>query len=207
MRKAAIVAGVAIIVLAVAAGWFWRVNIYAGAPAPPPQVALGQTVADFTLPDLDGRPQSLAGLKGEKGTLLIFIATRCPYSNGYNSRMEAVNKDYAARGVRLVGINSNRTEPVEEIRQHARENGFTFTILRDDGNRVADFFGASVTPEVFLLDAGGVLRYHGRLDAAHDDPSLNSGELREALNQMLGGQQIANTGKKAFGCTIKRVTS
>lgn len=205
MRKPAI-AAVVVLALAAAGGWYWRTNVYAGAPAPPSQVAVGQAVADFTLPDLDGRAQSLASLKGTKGTLLIFIATRCPYSNGYNSRMEALDRDYSARGIRVIGINSNRTEPVEEIRQHARDNGFTFTILRDDGNRVADTFGAAVTPETYLLDAGNVLRYHGRLDASHEDTSLNAQELREALDALLGGARIANTGKKAFGCTIKRVS-
>jgi peroxiredoxin len=206
MRKAAIVAGVLVVILAVAAGWFWRVNIYAGAPAPPPQVALGQAVADFTLPDLDGNQHSLSSLKGEKGALLVWISPKCPYSRGYDERMQAVHRDYAGRGIRFIAINSNRNEPSEELKAYAAQKGWTFTILKDEGNRVADFFGASVTPEAYLLDAGLVLRYHGRLDANHEDPSLNSHELREAMDAMLAGQQIANTGKKAFGCTIKRVT-
>ncbi len=204
MRKLAVVAG-AIVVLVVAAVFAWRV--YSGPPAPPPQVGIGDQVKDFTLPDArTGRERSLATLGGENGTLLIFISTQCPYSNGYNQRMEALHQDYRQRGVRVVGINPNRTEPAEEVVRHAREKGLTFTILKDEGNRVADYFGASVTPEAYLLDADGVLRYHGRLDARHDEPGLNAREVRDACNAVLQGEPIGNTGKKAFGCTIKRVS-
>jgi peroxiredoxin len=205
MRKYGILV-VVVLALAAAAGWYWRVNVYAGAPAPPAQVAIGRAVADFTVTDLDGQPHTLAALKGEKGTLIIFIATRCPYSNGYNGRMEALGNDYSARGIRLIGINPNRTEPADEVRRHAQEHRMTFPIFKDESNRVADYFGASFTPEVYLLDAQNVLRYHGRLDASHEDTSLNAGELREALDALLGGRQLANTGKKAFGCSIKRVS-
>ena len=120
--------------------------------------------------------------------------------------METLHRDYAARGIRVIGINANRTEPAEEVRSHARENGFTFTLLKDDANRLADYFGASVTPEAYLIDTQNRLVYHGRLDAAHDQPELNARELREALDALLGGNRIANAGKKAFGCTIKRVS-
>lgn len=204
MRKLAIV----VIVLGLVAGAAlvgWRV--YSGPSAPEPQVSVGQVVANFTLADLDGQSRALNSLRGERGTLLIFISTRCPYSNGYNERMEALHRDYSPRGLRVLGINANRTEPVDEIRQHAREKNLSFTILKDDANRLADYFGATVTPEAFLIDPEGVLRYHGRLDASTDEPSLNANELREALDTLLSGKEIANTGKKAFGCTIKRVSS
>jgi peroxiredoxin len=203
MRRLFVVAATLVILAGAAVvGW----NVYSGPPAPAAQVAVGQAVAAFTLPDLDGQSHSLASLKGPKGVLLVWISTQCPYSNGYNSRMEALGRDYAAKGIRLVGINSNRTESVENIREHAQKNGFTFTILKDEGNRIADYFGASVTPEAYLIDSAGVLRYHGRLDASHEDTSLNSGEAREALDAVVNGAQVANTGKKAFGCTIKRVS-
>ncbi|PYS78228.1 MAG: hypothetical protein DMF66_07100, partial [Acidobacteria bacterium] len=82
-------------------------------------VALGAVVPDFTLPDADGHDHTLASLRGKNGTVLIFMATRCPVSNGYNARMEKLAQDYAPRGVNIVGINANSTEPIEEVKRHA----------------------------------------------------------------------------------------
>lgn len=191
-------------VLAGVAFFAWR--SYSGPPAPAPQVNVGGVVADFSLADAYGQTHSLSSLRGEKGTLLIFVSTRCPVSNNYNERMEALNREYAPKGIRVVGINSNHTEPVEEVARHAREKALTFTILKDAGNRIADYLGASVTPEAYLLDTEHVLRYHGRLDADQYAPALNSNEIRAALDNLLSSRDIADTGKKAFGCTIKRVS-
>ena len=170
-------------------------------PAP---VALGAVVADFTLPDPDGHEHTLASLKGAKGTVLIFIATRCPVSNGYNARMEKLAGDYAARGVRVVGINANSTEHAEEVKQHAAEKGLTFTILKDKGNVIADRFDAQVTPEAYLLDAAGKLVYHGPIDNSRNPETVTANYLRDAIESVLAGKPVEKSEAKAFGCTIKR---
>src|ERR1044071_6463728 len=133
---------------------------------PPTPAAIGSTVEDFKLPDADGRERSLSSLKGTKGTVLLFIATRCPVSNAYNERMEKLAEDLKARGVNVVGINSNSTEPLAEVKQHASEHKFSFVVLKDEGNRIADRLGATVTPEAFLLDPSSKLLYRGRIDDA-----------------------------------------
>src|SRR5262249_43193610 len=107
-------------------------------PAPP---AIGATIDDFTLPDADGTAHSLKSLKGKSGAVLIFIATKCPVSNAYNDRMEKLAEDYQAKGVNVVGINANHTEPASEVKSHAADKHLTFTILKDDGNRIADRLG------------------------------------------------------------------
>src|SRR5919206_1255790 len=163
------------------------VRVSADEPAP---VAIGATVEDFTLPDADGHPHTLASLKGKNGTVLIFIATRCPVSNGYNERMAKLAADYKAKGVNVVGINSNSTEPAAEVKSHAAEKGLTFTILKDDGNKIADRFNAQVTPEAYLLDASGKLVYHGRIDNSRAGDAITSSELREALDLMLAGKPV-----------------
>lgn len=203
MRKLAMVLGLLVIV-AGAAVFGWR--SYSGPPAPVGQVDVGGVVADFTLADAKGESHLLSSLRGAKGTLLIFVSTRCPVSNNYNERMEALHREYGARGIRVVGINANRTEPVDEIRRHAQDKGLSFVILKDVGNPIADYLGASVTPEAYLLDTRNVLHYHGRLDADQHQPQLNANELRAALDELLVGRELTNTGKKAFGCTIKRVS-
>ncbi|HST51663.1 MAG TPA: thioredoxin family protein [Pyrinomonadaceae bacterium] len=167
-------------------------------------VALGAVVSDFTLPDADGHEHTLASLKGAKGTIIIFMATRCPVSNGYNERMEKLATDYAPRGVNVVGINANSTEPASEVKQHAAEKGLTFTILKDGSNQIADRFDAQVTPEAYLLDASGKLVYHGRIDNSRAGDAITSNELRDAIEAVLAGKPVAKPEAKAFGCSIKR---
>ena len=167
-------------------------------------VALGSVVSDFTLPDADGHEHTLASLKGKAGTVLIFMATRCPVSNGYNERMEKLATDYAPRGVNVVGINANNNEPVEEVKQHASEKGLTFTILKDNGSRIADRFDAQVTPETYLLDAAGKLVYHGPIDNARNPENITTSYLRDAIEAVLSGHPVQKSEAKAFGCTIKR---
>ena len=172
-------------------------------PAPP---AIGAVIDDFTLPDADGASHSLASLKGKNGTVIIFIATKCPVSNAYNDRMEKVFEDYKAKGFNVVGINSNSTEPSAEVKSHAAEKGLKFTILKDDGNKIADRLGATRTPEVYVLDNKGKLAYHGRIDDAQKVESVTSNDLRNALDEMGSGKAVTKTGGAAFGCTIKRVS-
>jgi peroxiredoxin len=172
-------------------------------PAPP---AVGTMIDDFTLPDADGASHSLASLKGKNGTVIIFIATKCPVSNAYNDRMEKVFEDYKAKGINVVGINSNSTEPAAEVKSHAAEKGLKFTILKDDGNKIADRLGAFATPEAYVLDAKGKLVYHGRIDNSKDSSAIESNDLRAALDEVLAGKPVSKTEAKAFGCTIKRVS-
>ena len=170
-------------------------------PAPP---IIGSTIADFTLPDSSGTDHSLASLKGKNGVVLLFIAVQCPVSNGYNERMEKLAQDYQARGINVVGINANSTESAADVKAHAAEKHLTFTILKDNGNKVADMLGATRTPEAYFLDASNKLLYHGRIDNSRDITQVNSNELRDALEATLSGKPVPKTTASAFGCSIKR---
>ena len=174
-----------------------------GAPTP---AAIGTTVEDFKLADADGQEHTLASLKGKNGTVLIFIATRCPVSNAYNERMEKLYEDYKARGISVVGINSNSTESSDDIKAHASTNNLTFTILKDKGNKIADLLGAERTPEVYLLDASNKLVYRGRIDNARNSTSVSTNDLRDAIDAVLAGKPVAKTSVPAFGCSIKRAS-
>jgi len=203
MKKLFAVALLALSTLAAAAAFVAPATDAAAAQA---SVALGEVVPDFTLPDADGRALALASLKGKSGTVLIFVATKCPVSNAYNARMQKLADDYRARGVNVVGINSNSTEPAAEVKSHAAEKGLTFTILKDAGNVVADRLDAQVTPEAYLLDAAGKLVYRGRIDNSRNGDAITSTELRDAVEATLAGRPVEKTEVKAFGCSIKRTS-
>ena len=170
-------------------------------PAPP---AIGSTIDEFTLPDVDGAQRSLKSLAGKNGTVLIFIAVQCPVSNAYNERMAKLAEDYKAKGIAVVGINANVSEDAAAVKAHAQDHKLSFTILKDPGNKIADKLGASVTPEAYFLDANNKLLYHGRIDNARNAAQIETSDLRNALDAALNGKPVEKTEAKAFGCTIKR---
>jgi peroxiredoxin len=194
-----VIASVVIIALAAVAGSGSSTDL----PAPP---AIGTVIDDFKLPDADGSDHSLKALMGKKGAVVIFIATKCPVSNAYNDRMQKLAEDYKAKGINVIGINANSTEPSAEVKSHAAEKGLKFTILKDDGNKIADRLGATRTPEAYVLDTNYKLVYHGRIDNSQKIEGITSNDLREALDEMLAGKAISKTGGAAFGCSIKRVS-
>jgi peroxiredoxin len=201
MNKLSAIALLLALVFASTAGCAMKASDTTNAKA---ALVIGAAPPDFTLPDADGRAHSLASLKGKSGTLILFIATRCPVSNAYNARMQKLADDYRERGVNVVGINSNSTEPVAEVKQHAAANGLNFTILKDSGNQIADLYDAQVTPEAYLLDASGELVYHGRIDNSRYGVMVTSTELRDAIEATLTGKPVEKATVKAFGCSIKR---
>ena len=167
--------------------------------------AIGTTIEDFTLPDTDGKNHALSSLKGKNGAVVIFISVQCPISNAYNERMSKLAEDYGARGISVIGVNSNKSESVDAVKAHATEKHLSFTVLKDPGNKVADLLGAQHTPEAYYLDANNKLLYHGRIDNSTDTSKVETNDLRDALDSALAGKPIQKTTSLAFGCSIKRV--
>src|SRR5262245_26039278 len=85
---------------------------------------VGSKISDFPLTDIQGQAVNYSALKGDT-TVILFVATKCPVSNGYNERMKALYGDYSAKGVHFVFINSNNSEPAVEVAQHAKDHGFS----------------------------------------------------------------------------------
>ena len=137
-------------------------------------------------------------------TVLLFIAVQCPVSNAYNERMAKLAEDYKAKGIAVVGINSNVAEDAAAVKAHATEHKLSFPILKDPGNKIADRLGAAVTPEAYFLDANNKLVYHGRIDNSRNAAQVESNDLRNALDAALAGKAVEKTEAKAFGCSIKR---
>jgi len=165
---------------------------------------LGSKVTDFNVQDLDGKTVSFSSLRGPV-TVVTFIATQCPVSNSYNQRMNAVYQDYTAKGVKFIFVNANRTEPASEVREHAKRVGFAFPVYKDPDNTLADRFNAQVTPESYLIDGQGIIRYHGSIDDSQNEAHIRTQRLRLALDAVLAGKPVEMAETKAFGCSIKRV--
>jgi peroxiredoxin len=169
-------------------------------------VTIGDKLKPFALTDAIGnRPLDLKTALGKKATVLMFISAECPVSNAYNDRMAALARDYAGKGVSVIGINSNRQEAPAEIAEHARQHGFSFPVLKDVNNVQADAFGAHVTPEIYVYDGDQKLRYHGRIDDDKSGADIKSRDLRTTLDALLAGEPVPVAETKAFGCSIKRV--
>ncbi len=164
---------------------------------------LGSKVDEFTLHDLGGSAVPFSSLKGDV-TVVTFVSVQCPVSNAYNDRMNALYKEYSGRGVKFVFVNANNTESPAEVADHAKGH-FAFPVYKDTGNVVADRFGASVTPEAYVIDSSGVVRYHGSVDDSQEVRRVQEQRLRNALDAVLAGKSPERAETKAFGCSIKRV--
>lgn len=174
-------------------------------------IAVGATMENFSLPDMNGKMQSLNDIKGKNGAVVMFVSSQCPVVKQYNERMNQIAADYAAKGITFIGINSNVTEmekaeakPLAWVKDHITAT-YRFTVLFDKGNKFADKIGASVTPEAYFIDVNNVLLYHGAIDNDRSGNNITDSYLRTAFDLTLAGKKVDNARKNAFGCTIKRV--
>ena len=167
---------------------------------------VGQTAPGFNLPNAQtDQARSLTSLmQGSKATVVMFLSVHCPYSNAYNARMKALAAKYAPLGVSFVGIFSDQDEPQAEVASYVKAKGFPFPTLVDKGDKAADAYAAHVTPETYVINSGGTLVYHGRIDNDMDPAQVHTHDLANAISETLAGKSVAKSQTKAFGCSIKR---
>lgn len=164
---------------------------------------VGSKVAPFELTNAKtGKTEKLTDLAGKKATALIFWNQECPYVVEVQDRVAEFQKAYGPKGINVVAIDAGVNNPAESVKKHAADK--PFAVLINPDTTLAAQFAATRTPEVFLLDADGVIQYHG----AFDSGKLRDGEARKtylanAVDQMLKGEKIATTETKAFGCGLK----
>src|SRR5262245_5458576 len=125
---------------------------------------VGQAITAFSLKDTEGKAWRLADVKDAKVLVVIFIGTECPVNNAYMPRLAELHKEFDARGVKFVAINSNSQDSPARVAEHARKHGLPFPVLKDAVHEAADLFAARRTPEAFVLDAERKVRYRGRID-------------------------------------------
>lgn len=168
-------------------------------------VELGKSVEAFSLPDPTGKATLVGDWDKSKATVLIFVATQCPVSLAYDARMAKLATDYAPKGIKVVGINSNKQEDGAEVAQHQADKKLGFEVLKDPQNKIADKFDAHVTPEVYVVGADGKLVYHGAFDNSRNEGEVKTKYLATALDEIVAGKAVSKSETKAFGCSIKRV--
>ncbi len=158
---------------------------------------------NYRLPDSPpNHPEMLRGDDTQKLTVVVFLSARCPCSRGYNGRLRALAERFMPRGVRFVGIYGGVDEAEAEIRAQARAERFPFRVVHDEDQMLTRAFGAEVTPEAYLLDQHGVVRYHGRLDDNRNPALVRRSDLREAIIAALRDVRPNPAETVAFGCAI-----
>ncbi len=161
---------------------------------------------DFSLPAVNDQIVSLSTDPSVQLHVICFLGTECPLARVYGPRLERMSSQYASRGVRFIGINSNLQDSMEELKAYAKQHGITFPVGKDYDRQVALQAGATRTPEVFVIDRSGAIRYQGRIDDQYE-PGIARGaatrhDLRDAIDQLLARETVSNPRTKAVGCLI-----
>lgn len=170
---------------------------------------IGDVASDFSLKNVDGKMVSLSDYANANGFLVIFTCNTCPYAKAYEDRIIALDRKYKSRGVPVIAINPNSKsgDGFAEMKERAKEKGFTYPYLYDEGQKVYPQYGATRIPHVFLLEKtakGNVVRYIGAIDDNYQDASQVKDKFVEnAVDAMLAGKEIDPSTTKAIGCGIK----
>lgn len=174
------------------------------------ELKIGSNAPAFNnLPGTDGKKYSLSSFADRKIAVVVFSCNHCPYVQAYEDRMMAFQRDYAAKGVQLIAINSNETvhypeDNFDEMIKRAKSKNFNFPYLRDDDQAVANAYGATHTPEFLVFDEQRKLRYRGKFDDNYQNPSaIKAQYLRNAVDALLTGKEVAEPETYSIGCTIK----
>jgi peroxiredoxin len=170
-------------------------------------LAPGERAPDLSLPDTDGVEHPLH----EEGStsVIVFTCNHCPYALAWHDRIARAASDYAGRGVRFLAVNPNDADryPADSLEamqeRVAADGGWPLPYLRDESQEAARRFGARTTPDVFVLDGDGRVRYRGAPDADHMDPTQGAAWLREALDALLAGEDPPRPETEPVGCSVK----
>ncbi len=167
----------------------------------------GDKIEDFSISNFDGKSYNLAeALKSsDKGVIVIFWSSECPFVQPYNDRINDYVKEYTEKGFIVWAINSNNTESTDVVKEHANRNGYIFPVLKDNNNVVADLFGSSRTPEAFVINKDQTILYHGRISDNKSAAEQSSHDLKNAIDEISAGKDVSVKETKSFGCGIKRV--
>ena len=171
---------------------------------------LGTAAPDFKLPDTNGKIVSLADFRDQAALLVVFMCNHCPYVVHIRAGLAQLARDYAAKNVGVVGINSNDAEnyPSDSpamMKNEVEAIGYTFPYLYDESQAVAKAYRAACTPDIFLFDKNRKLVYRGQFDDSRpgNGITVTGKDLRAALDAVLAGRPVSENQKASLGCNIK----
>jgi peroxiredoxin len=177
---------------------------------PSTMLPLGTPAPDFDLPDPDGKRVARDDFEEAPGLLVIFLCNHCPYVRHIRHGLADFAREVQKRGLAVVGISSNDVEKYpddspEKMQEEAREVGYTFPYLYDEGQEVARAYRAACTPDFFLFDGDRKLVYRGRFDASRpgNDEPVTGADLRAAVDAVLEGRPVPEGQIPSAGCNIK----
>lgn len=174
-------------------------------------IPLGTTAPDFTLIDVvAGAARSLGELRGEKGTLVMFICNHCPYVVHVLDEIVRLANEFIPKGIGVVAISSNDpahypADGPEKMKEIAVARHFPFPYLFDETQEVARAYDAACTPDFYLFDSDLRCRYRGQLDGARPGNSIpvDGRDLRAAIDAVLEGGKVSADQRPSIGCNIK----
>lgn len=173
---------------------------------------VGDVATDFSLKNVDGKKVSLKDFKDAKGYIVVFTCNHCPYAMAYEDRIVALDKKYKKQGYPVIAINPNNPEKqkddsFEKMQTRAKEKGFTFPYLLDEGQKIYPQYGATKTPHVYVLQKtakGNVVKYIGAIDDNYEDEAaVTKKYVEDAVDSLLKGKEVSVKETKAIGCSIK----
>jgi thiol-disulfide isomerase/thioredoxin len=169
----------------------------------------GDSAKPVRLPALTAADGSAVELNAAKGgvAVVVFLSPECPISNGYSPTLNQIVAEFAGKPVRLAGIFVDAGMSDKDVTAHAREFQLKFPVVRDPRSATAKQLGATVSPEAFVLDEQGRVRYHGRIDDQYAarlqrNNRPKTRELRDAIAAVLAGREVANPFVEAVGCPL-----
>ncbi|MFC6096249.1 thioredoxin family protein [Flavobacterium qiangtangense] len=173
---------------------------------------VGDIATDFSLKNIDNKKVALKDFKYAKGFIVVFTCNHCPYAQAYEDRIVALDKKYKKLGYPVVAINPNNPEKQKEdsfelMKVKAKEKGFTFPYLLDEGQKVYPQYGATKTPHVYVLQKspkGNVVKYIGAIDDNYAEASaVKQKYVENAVDALLKNKEVSVKETKAIGCSIK----
>ncbi|MBO0936635.1 thioredoxin family protein [Fibrella sp. HMF5335] len=173
---------------------------------------LGEVVVPFSLKNVDGRTISLNEYKTQKGVIVIFTSNHCPFSKAYEDRMLNLDRKFGPQGYPVLAIMSSdasvyEEDSFEQMQSRAKTRNYTFPYLTDDTQGVAKAFGATRTPQVYVLKRSGerfTVEYIGSIDdSPQDATNVQRAYVDEAATSLLAGRPVVTPLTKAIGCAIK----